>query len=379
MEKIIVIGGGIAALSAAQAAREVSETARIHLICAEKRLPYYRLRICELFSGLSEQKLIMRNNQWFIDNNIEMVCARATSIDVNQKQVKFDDGSYLFYDKLILATGAEGNTVEIKGANPAICYAVRKIADIDKIKALSGPVAIIGGGVLGLEAAWHLSKAGRPVVMIERDEMLLKRQLDEESSRFLLNITEKAGLRVALNGFIDSYADDKLILSDGRTFAAETLIFSIGVKPNIGLAKSAGLETNRGFIVNDKMQTNQPDIYACGDCAELDGAVPGLWAIAMNQGTIAGKNALGQDNSYLAETLPYTVQAMGTKIWSSGNSGADCLCVKSSVEGNLTKLFFDADNCLCSAILIGDIAKSIALKKAIGQKMAKEEAQATFL
>ena len=190
-QKIVIIGGGIAGISAAQSARETDSDARIHLVCGEKRLPYYRTRICEIFSGLSADKLTVRSFQWFNEKDIQVVNALVASINHKNKLVKFTDGSYLYYDNLIMATGARGNIPDCTGNDRDNVIALRFMSGVEKVKHFNGPVVIVGDGLLGLEAAWHLSRGGRSVVVIGRGKRLLSRQLDKEGSSFFLNIVEK--------------------------------------------------------------------------------------------------------------------------------------------------------------------------------------------
>lgn len=379
MKKIIVIGGGIAGLSTAQAAREADGEARIHLICGEETLPYYRPRICELFGGLELEKLVVRNHQWFLDNRIEVVNGWVSAVNTAEKQVKFKDGSHLAYDVLVLATGANGNLPELKGATKENTLAIRTLKDIDHVKSIPGPIAIIGGGLLGLEAAWHLSKAGRPVSIMERGDRLLARQLDEEAGRFFLNIVENAGVRVALNGSAESFDGERLLLADGRAFEAALVSFAAGIRSIITLGQAMGLAIGRAIQVDAQMQTSLAGVYACGDCAEYEGRTAGLWTVSMAQGTIAGKNAAGEAAEYKPEAPPYTMNAMGTRIWSAGVQTEDGLCVKNSAAGNFTKLFFDEAGILAGAILIGDIGQAVALKKALGENLTKAQAELQFL
>ena len=379
VNKLIMVGGGTAGLSAAQAAREADPKARIHLVCGEKILPYYRPRICELFSGLSPDKLTVRNYQWFTDNSIEVINGRVISVDAQEKIVRFEDGSYLVYDKLVLATGATGNKPELPGGGEKNTLALRFWADIERIQNLPGPTVLVGGGLLGLEAAWHLSKAGRPVTIIERGDWLLKRQLDEEAAHFFLGIVENAGVHVALLGQVDNYNGRTLLLSDGRAFETACVIFAAGIAPQIKLGKSLGLTLGRAIVVDEFMRTSQPDIYACGDCAEYQGQIAGLWTVSMAQGMIAGKNAAGGASSYVPEAPPYMMKAMGSSIWSAGAQTANSLTEKSSVDGRLIKLFFDEQDILNGAILIGDTAKALNLKKALADGIGKSEAANTFL
>lgn len=379
VQKIIVIGGGIAGLSAAQAARETDPAARIHLICGEKRLPYYRTRICEIFSGLDPDKLVVRNFQWFIDADIDVVMAFVTSVNSETRQVRFSDGSYLYYDKLIITTGANGNLPPARGNDSPNVVPLRKMADIGKIQSFTGPVVVVGDGLLGLEAAWHLSREGRSVVIVGRGDRLLSRQLDKEGSSFFLNIVEKAGIRVALRGDLEAIEDGQAILADGRGFDAAAVVFAAGIKSDITLANRMGLFCNRGIVVDEHMHTNLPDIWAAGDCAEYEGRVYGQWKVSMAQGSVAGACAAGADKSYEPDQPAYLMNAMGTKVWSSGDiDAADSLCEKDARKGNLIKLFF-ADGILTGAELIGDTGKMLGLKKAIDQGISRDKAIEQFL
>mgnify|MGYP000104553283 CR=1 FL=1 len=377
MEKrIVVVGGGIAGLSAAQTAAASDKEAAVFLICGEKRLPYYRPRICEVFSGLDIEKLNVHNEQWFIDNRIELIYQTVQEINAQEKQLRFIGEEQSFnYDKLIIATGAVGNRPAAEGTDADNVLALRFLADIDRVRRYPGPVVVVGGGLLGLEAAWHLSCEGRQVVIIERGERLLPRQLDEEASRFFLHIVENAGIRVALNGSLEAIRNGQVILSDSRGYPAAVTIFAAGIKPQIALAQAAGLQCNRAIIVDEMMATSAADIFACGDCAEFNGSVPGLWTVSMAQGMVAGKNAVGVRESYIPEEPPYMMNAMGTSIWSGGNITLQESFTRSfPAEGKFSKLFFNDDGQLAGAILIGETGKSVTLKKAIANGMNKAEA-----
>ena len=188
---------------------ETDEAAGIHLICGEERLPYYRPRICEIFAGLDPAKLTVRSQQWFIDNRIEVVFGRAVNINANQRQVKLADGSSLDYDALVIATGAKGNVPDARGNDAENVLPLRFLDDIERISRIQGPTVIVGDGLLGLEAAWQLSRAGREVTVIGRGDRLLSRQLDKEGSVFFLSLVERAGVRVGILGLTEDTALDQ--------------------------------------------------------------------------------------------------------------------------------------------------------------------------
>lgn len=372
--KIVIIGGGIAGLSAAQAARETDAAARIHLVCGEERLPYYRPRICEIFAGLDPAKLTVRSHQWFIDNRIEVVFGRVTSVSGAQKQVKFADGSYLGYDALVIATGAKGNVPDARGNDAENVLPLRFLADIERIRKIEGPTVIVGDGLLGLEAAWQLSRAGREVAVIGRGDRLLSRQLDKEGSVFFLGIVEQAGVRVALNGELTVIEGGRALLADGRAFDAALVIFAAGIKSVFTLAGGLGLATGRGIVVDSAMRTSAADIYAAGDCAEYEGRVYGVWTASMAQGAVAGANAAGASRAYQPEQPAYLMNAMGTKIWSYGDIESEDGESRRQVAAGAFAKFFFRDGLLAGAELIHQKPEMIQVKKAVDAGLAREAA-----
>lgn len=373
-KKIIIAGGGIAGLSAAQGAREISSDADIKLICAENRLTYYRPRICEIFSGLDPDKLLVKNEQWYKESSIDTLWGSVVHVDKEIKTVTLDDGSKHEYDKLIIATGAVGNLPKVPGSDAENVLAMRFIADVDRVRKYPGNIAIIGGGLLGLEAAWHLSREGRAVTVVDRGSHLLSRQLDSQASEFFKNICLKAGVQVVLNGNLSHIGDGKAVLEDGTEIEAAVVLFAAGIVPSVELGQKTGLDVKRAIVVDERMQTSLPDIYACGDCAEIDGINRGLWTVSMAQGLVAGKNAVGGDAEYKAEAPSYSMNAMGTRIWSLGDISVADGAAETSEDGSFKKLFFGPEGKLVGAILIGDIKKSSKLKKAINEGIAKNQA-----
>ncbi|MCR4963085.1 MAG: FAD-dependent oxidoreductase [Firmicutes bacterium] len=374
-KRIIVIGGGIAGLSAVQAAREKDGEARIHLICGEKTVPYYRTKIYDLLGETPLDKLFVRNYQWFIDKNIQVINGRVTAIDRENKQIQLADGSNLAYDALVIATGGQGRHPALPGSDQERVTTFRTAADVRRLRESPGPAVIIGGGVLGLEAAWHLSLKGRPVTVIERGDWLLQRQLDPEAAAFFLRIAESAGIGIALRGDV-SYIDEKnVVLTDSRAFEAAAVIFAAGTEPVTGLAQNAGLACAKGVVVDEHMATDDPGVFACGDCAEFQGRLEGRWPVSMAQGAVAGENAAGGSAVYRPQPAPYFINAMGVNIWSQGNiNGEDAFSCRETAAKNFAKLFFSPEQTLQGAILIGSTAKAMELKKAIDQHMAKAEA-----
>lgn len=363
--EIVVIGGGIAGLSAAQSARETDSEARITLVCGEGCLPYYRPRICQVLSGLDQAKLLVRSEEWFTANRIQPLLVRATNVGRDLRQVRLADGSVLPLDRLVIASGGRGQVPEAEGNERENVFCLRTLADIQRLRPYTGPLVIVGDGLLGLEAAWHLSRSGRSVTVIGRNNRLLPRQLDKEGSVFLLELTERAGVRVALNGQLAVVEDGRAVLADGRAFDAEATILAAGIKSVTNLAPALGLELGRGIKVDQRMQTSEPQVFAAGDCAEFDGRVSGLWTAAMAQGKVAGINAAGGSAVYQPEPPAYQLNAMGTSLWSYGQVEAEeGYSRRDAGQGHFAKVFLSQGR-LVGAELIGNTAGSSRLKKAV--------------
>jgi len=374
--RIVIIGGGIAGLSAAQAARQTDAEARIFLICAEAELPYYRTRIPELMNGVDPEKLLLRSYQWYIDNNIQVVKARATAVVSESRQVRFSDGSYLFYDSLVIATGASGLLPEAAYAQLPGAGPLRDLEDVARIMEHPGPAVVVGDGILALEAAWQLSRNGRDVSIIGREARLLSKQLDKEASGFLLRVAENMGLHIALLGDLAALEDGRAYLEDGRAFEAATVIFATGIRSNVKMGQSAGLTLGRGIVVDRQMQTSQPGFWAAGDCAELEGQVAGLWTVAMAQGAVAGANAAGAQQVYEAGLPHYSMGAMGMELLSYGELQAESTF--SQVNGHrpaFGKMFF-REGRLSAVEAIGAGLPLFQLQKAVDQQLPREEAVA---
>jgi len=376
MHKIVIIGGGAAGFAAAQKARKTDSTAKISLLCGEKRIPYFRPRLCELLSGLDEEKMNVKPLSWFNENNIELIFDKATKINTETKTVSLAEGKEIEYDALIIATGANGNLPAIDGNNKNGVTVFRNIAQLRDAEKIEGAALIIGGGLLGLEAAGALAAAGRKVMIADHNPQLLNRQLDSEAGEFFAEFVKKAGVEPLYNASLAEIRGEspalKAVFKDGREIDCALIIFAAGIRSEFTLAKEAGLACDKAIIIDEKCHTSIPDIFACGDCAEFNGKVSGLWGASQTQGDVAGANAAGADLSYTPVAPSYIMNALGTKIISLGNIRTEQSA--SSAEGdNFIKLFFNEGK-ICGAIIIGDISLQGKIAAAIKNGASKEEA-----
>ena len=372
-EIYLILGNGAAGISAAAAIRERNETCSIVLASNESVLGYNRPMLTKsMIAKFKPEQIAIHNEAWYKENNITNVLDKqVTKIDTKAKEVHFEDGIKLKYDKCIYALGADCFIPPIAGADKEGVISIRNISDTDKVIELLPKVknaVVIGGGVLGLEAAWELSKAKCKVTVLEAADKLMCRQLDLEGGKFLEEIVKSEGIDIRLNVKIDEIQGVESVagvkINGSEVISADLVIISAGIKANSKIAKEAGINTDRAIIVNENMETNIPDVYACGDCAEYNGINYGIWPQALEMGKVAGANAAGDSLTYETVDAALTFNGMNTSLYSIGDNGKNpnvqykTVEFKDPVKRSYTKYYF-ANNRLCGAILIGDTSNIV--------------------
>src|ERR1700749_1023579 len=285
-ESLVIVGNGMAA------ARLVDELAKsalgryaIAVIGDEPRLAYNRVLLSSVLSGeTASHDIELRPLSWWRDRGVTLKygCV-ATGIDVGRRELKIAGDESVVFSKLVLATGSAPLRLNVPGADLAGVNTFRDTRDVDLLLTLAAQkkrVVVVGGGLLGLEAAYGLAKPGAPVTLLHLMDRLMERQLDGPAADLLKTLVERKGIRILLNASTAWIHGDGHVeaveLADGSRIEADAVIFAAGIRPNIALAKEAGIATNRGIVVNDEMQTASPDIYALGECAEHRGTCYGL-------------------------------------------------------------------------------------------------------
>lgn len=373
-ESIIVVGNGAAGTSAVEEIRKRNKACRIEMISREPVPGYNRPMLTKgLLSELDELNLYIKSHSWYQLFDVTLTLnTEVTSVDADKKTLTLSDGTERSYDKLILATGAESFIPPIKGADLEGVFAIRSLEDVKKIQTYMADVTdavVIGGGVLGLEAAWELRKAGKGVSVVELSSGLMVRQLDEKASALLREAAEKTGIAIYTGTGIDEICGDGVKLADGTLVRGTMVILSTGVRQNIELGKAAGAETGRSIVVNDRMETGVKDVYACGDCAEFNGANYAIWAQAVDMGKTAGINAVGDEAVYRQVIPANAFNGFKLSLFAVGDNGKDpgkkykSMELTDSAKGTYEKLYF-VNNRFCGGILIGDVNKSAMLMEA---------------
>ena len=306
--KIVIIGAGIAGLSCAETVRKNSDNAEITMISNESRLPYYRLNLIKyLTKGIDEKGLTFHAQSWYDGKRITLISGKeVTEIKRDIKQLDFNDGTNLPYDKLIIASGARSFLPPIKGNGLKNVFTLRTIEDADLISKELQKVQscmCIGGGIQGLEVAGAIAKTGIKVTLLVNSEWLMPRQLNKKAGDKLKGHLQEMSIEVIENAKAQEIVGDVdcegVKLSTEKILPTKLVVISAGVIPNIQLAMSAGLEINKGLVVDDNMRTSDVNIYAAGDVTEHAGVLYGLWNVAFLQGKTAAQCALGMDAKFL--------------------------------------------------------------------------------
>jgi len=326
-ERFVIIGGGIAALSAAQAIRKRNRTAEVVVLSEEGYRPYYRPALSELLSeDLPDKRLYIFDEAWYQENDIKLLTGtRAAQIDTAAKQVISEQGEAYPYTKLIIATGARSNIPPFKGGGQNGVFALRSLSDAlalkEAIKSAKRAV-VIGGGVLGLEAVWEMVSSGVDVSVIEHNPRIMPRQLDESASSRLQQAMSDKGVKLYLGLDTEEIVGDGRVtgvkLNDGQVLPADLVLLSTGVKPNVELAQAAGLEMAQGVVVDSSMRTSMADIYAAGDGAQFGDRLIGLWPVSLEMGRVAGAAAAGDWVEYKPPVISTMLVAFDMETFSIG-------------------------------------------------------------
>jgi NAD(P)H-nitrite reductase large subunit/rubredoxin len=383
-DMIIIIGAGISGISAAEAARKTAPNARILVISREKELPYYRLNLTRFLAGeLAAEQLCIHPAAWYEEQRIELLLDQEVeAIEVTKKTLQIKDGEALDFDSLILSLGAHSFIPPIEGADKKHVLGLRTRQDAIAIshQACRGKrCVVIGGGVLGLEAAAALAQRGADITIIEGFDWLLPRQLNRAAGEQLAEHVRKLGIRLVLGGGVQKLTGDEQVagvaLETGEVLPADLVVFAAGVRCNSALARQAKLEVNNGILVDNSMRTSHSDIFAVGDVAEHQGVIYGTWLPAQAQGAIAGLNAAGGAGRFMGVPRSNNLKVLDVDLFSIGRivpeDGSDSLYEVQAEKGYF--LFVFRSGQLVGAILLGDTSMAPKLKKLIEQQRSCSE------
>jgi len=311
---IVIVGAGAAGNSAAEKLRREGYSGKITVLGAEGSAPVDRPNLSKdyLAGTAPEEWALLRPESFYREHRIDLVQALVTSIDPNSKSVALSDGSRVEYDALLLATGAAAIRLNIPGGGLAHVYTLRTLADSRTIIAASAKAkraAVIGAGFIGLEVAASLRARGVEVTIVAPDTVPLGRVLGDALGQAIQKLHEAHGVQFRLAARPRAITPQAVVLEDGSELAADLVVFGVGVKPSTELAENAGLNVDRGVLVDRYLRTSAPDVYAGGDIARFPDARTGQpirvehWVVATRQGEVAALNLLGQKRVY--DAVPF--------------------------------------------------------------------------
>ncbi|PSO32325.1 assimilatory nitrite reductase large subunit [Bradyrhizobium sp. MOS002] len=371
-EPLVIVGNGMAA------ARLVDELAKTSLgryavavIGEEPRLAYNRVLLSSVLAGeTGSHEIELRPADWWRHRGVTVRYGyRVSEIDTGRRELKIEGEESMEYSKLVLAVGSTPLRLNVPGADLAGVHTFRDTRDVDLLLTLAAAkkrVVVVGGGLLGLEAAYGLAKAGAPVTLLHLMDRLMERQLDGPAADLLKTLVERKGIRILLNASTARIHGEGHVegveLADGSRIEADAVIFAAGIRPNIALAKDAGIAVNRGIVVNDEMQTGSPDIYALGECAEHRGTCYGLVEPAYEQARVLARHLSGRPAAYQGSVVSTNLKVSGVSVFSAGDfmggEGSESLVLSDRRRGTYKKLVI-AEGRLTGALLIGDTVDAL--------------------
>jgi nitrite reductase (NADH) large subunit len=366
-EPLVIIGNGMAA------ARFVDEMAKralgryaIAVIGDEPRLAYNRVLLSSVLAGeATSEEIELKPSAWWRDRGVTLTygCA-ASSIDLNNRTVQLANGVAVPFSKVVIATGSSAIRLNVPGADLPGVHTFRDSRDVDMLLKLArekARVVVVGGGLLGLEAAYGLAKAGSKVTLLHLMDRLMERQLDLPAAALLKRLVEAKGIEVLLGANTSQIGGEGAVqsvqLSDGRVIAADAVVFAAGIRPNVALAKEAGVPVNRGIVVDDRLRAGHDGVFALGECAEHRGTCYGLVEPAYEQARVLADHLAGREALYSGSVVSTNLKVSGVSVFSAGDflgeSGADTLVFNDERRGTYKKLVV-ADGRLKGAVLVGD-------------------------
>ncbi len=394
--KALIIGNGVAGISVARELRARDSELEICVLARESYDYYSRIRLPEVFGGgpLAAELLALYKPGWYAERRIEVLLAReAVYIDRHARRVMLSSGEERGYDALVLALGSDPVRPSVPGAFLPGVFTVREYDDAVRVRtsALARPesAAVVGGGLLGLEAARHLQQFGtKKVTVLELAPRLLPRQLDAGGAALLERSFAGMGVGVVTGASLKAFEGrdrlEGLSYESGgseRSLAAGTAVVSMGVRPRLGLAKAVGLATGRGILVDRFLRTSDPSIYAVGDCAEFEGAVPGIIPAALEQAPCCAAALLGDEVRPYRGTIPSnTLKVAGIELFSAGivdyaeGEGIEEIRLEPG-EGRYERYLLK-EGVLAGAIVIGSKERARLIQRLVGAPTTQAELEA---
>lgn len=366
-QQLVVVGNGMAGCRAVEEllARDATRY-RVTIFGAEPRVNYNRIMLSPVLAGeKSFEDIVINDHDWYVDNDIELIAGDpVVAIDRKTRTVTSRSGCIVSYDKLLIATGSDPFIIPVPGHDLPGVVSFRDMNDVNAMLAAAasgGQAVVIGGGLLGLEAAHGLALRGMPVTVLHLMPTLMERQLDEAAGWLLKQALEQRGQTILTGAdTAEIYGDGKVEgvrLTDGREIPASLVVMAVGIRPSVALARASGLVVGRGIRVDDHMVTSDPNVLAVGECAEHDGQVYGLVAPLWDMCRALADALVAAPSGYRGSITSTKLKVAGLDVFSAGDfsGGNDCedIVLRDSARGIYKRVVF-RNNRVVGAVLYGD-------------------------
>ena len=377
-ERLLVVGGGMAALKLVEELIEHCP-GRYDIVMAarEPHAPYNRVLLSSLLAGEAQTADIeLRPAAWYAEKGVQFLGGiGATAVRPARQEVVLSTGARIGYDRLVLATGSKAIRLPVPGH---LLPGVLTFRDLDDVTELQGAApgsraVVIGGGLLGVEAACGLAKRGLAVTLIHIMPRLMERQLDDRAAELLKAAVESKGVEVVLEARTAAIEGagkaERVVLEDGRIFPAALVVMAAGIRPETALAENGGIEIGRGIKVDDKLETNWPGVYAIGECAEHRGACYGIVEPVYEQAKALARYLAGRPARYEGSLLATSLKVSSVPVYSMGDfegDGAETIVLEDEGVGTYRKLVV-RDNRLTGVVLFGDTGDAFWYRDLIRQ------------
>jgi nitrite reductase (NADH) large subunit len=381
---MIVVGNGMAAtrfLEEWLACR--CDSLSVTVFGAEALPGYNRVMLSPLLAGEKTfTDIVTHPYSWYQARGVSLNAgSRIIRIDRDRRLVVSEEGEHYHYDHLVLATGSRPRRPDIPGVQYARVFCFRDLEDTNRLAALAGQdVVVVGGGLLGLEAAAGLLQRGVRVTLLHEADWLLNRQLDCDAGELLQSVLERRGLRIVTGAKTVEVLGDETVptegedpamiptvrgirLADGRTVACHAVVFATGVIPDVELARSAGLNVDKGILVDDFMRTSDPRVSAVGECTQWRGRTFGMVAPLYDQARVCALRLAGVDApAFTEKPLAATLKVSGVQLYSCGEVGqAGCDVVRySDPASDVINTVWIRDDRIVGAVMLGDVSRGPA-------------------
>lgn len=367
MKRLVVVGNGMAGMACVEQILAYGAAFDITVFGDETHVNYNRVLLSSVLAGEKpDDDIVINPIEWYQRHGIGLrLGVRIIDVDPVAKTVTGNDGSVTAYDTLLLATGSRAWLPPVDGIDKDGVFVFRTLDDTRELLSRSGPgvkAVVIGGGLLGLEAARGLQVRGCDVTVVHLSATLMERQLDETGGEYLTIAMEALGVQVMLGRSTSSILGDERVegvaFVDGTKIEADLVVVAAGIRPNVELGRKAGLTVNRGIVVNDHMETSRPDIFAVGECVEHNGTCYGLVAPLFEQGKVLAATLTGNKGPVYSGTISAAkLKVMGVDVFSAGDwaeaDGTEVVRYEDPALGIYKRLTLK-DGRLTGLILVGD-------------------------